>query len=128
MIAGRGNHPCIVQWTTFNEGDCWGVFDKPPYSVKDIVNLAKQLDPTRLVDTNSGGGANDLHVADVNDVHTYPHPGDPKPSATQYAMVGEFGGIGAFISGKEWVPGKCFTYLKASSPADEAEKYVSMAK
>ena len=26
MIDGRKNHPCIVQFTTFNEGDCVGVF------------------------------------------------------------------------------------------------------
>lgn len=30
-----------------------------------------------------------LYIAD-------PWPGDPQPSETQYAMVGEFGGIGAF--------------------------------
>merc|ERR1712039_784560 len=37
------------------------------------------------------------------------------------------GGIGAFVKGKEWVPGKCHTYLQASSGADEAGKYVAMA-
>merc|ERR1712146_672495 len=128
MIKGRGNHPCIVQWETFNEGDCWQVFKAKPYDVEGITKLAKSLDPTRLVDTDSGGGANNLHIADVNDIHSYPYPGDPKPSQTQYAMIGEFGGIGAFLPGKEWVPGKCHTYLHVNTPGDEADKYVEMAK
>jgi len=128
MIAGRGNHPCIVQWETFNEADCWEVFNTTPYDVKGITELAKRLDPTRLVDTDSGGAANDMHAADVNDIHSYPYPKNVKPSGSQYAMVGEFGGIGAFIKGKEWVPGKCFTYLKASSAVDEASKYIQMTK
>mmetsp|Transcript_86267 Transcript_86267/g.252342 ORF Transcript_86267/g.252342 Transcript_86267/m.252342 type:complete len:642 (+) Transcript_86267:55-1980(+) len=127
MIIGRGNHPCIVQWETFNEADCWSVFKTPPYDVPGITALAKSLDPTRLVDTDSGGGANNLHIMDVNDIHSYPNPGDPKPSATQYAMIGEFGGIGAFVSGKEWVPGKCHTYLKKDTPAEEASTYIEMA-
>merc|ERR1712217_784536 len=63
-----------------------------------------------------------------NDIHSYPYPGDPKPSATQYAMIGEFGGIGAFIQGKEWVPGKCHTYLHVNTSADEASKYIELAK
>ena len=55
MVAGRGSHPCILQWTAFNEGDCWKVFteDNPP-SIAGIVRLFKQLDPHRLVDTDSG--------------------------------------------------------------------------
>ena len=46
MIEGRGNHPCIVQWETFNEGDCWAVFDAagPPRSVNDTVALARRTD------------------------------------------------------------------------------------
>jgi hypothetical protein len=92
------------QFETFNEGDCWSVFKQKPYDVAGIVALSKQLDPTRLVDTDSGGGANNMHIGDVNDIHTYPYPGDPQPSATQYAMIGEFGGIGAFVEGKEWKP------------------------
>merc|ERR1712228_645250 len=35
---------------------------------------------------------------------------------------------GAFIQGKEWVPGKCHTYLHVDTPADEASKYIEMAK
>ena len=103
----RTNHPCIVQWETFNEGDCWGVFNKEPYTVQDMVHLAQKTDwQGRPVDTDSGGGANSLPVGSVNDIHDYPWPGDPKPSTTKYAMIGEFGGIGAFVTGMEWVPGK----------------------
>ena len=43
-------------------------------------------------------------------------------------MIGEFGGIGAFLQGKEWVPGKCHTYLHVNTSSDEAGKYVEMAK
>lgn len=131
MIEGRGNHPCIIQWETFNEGDCWGVFKTEPYTVQDIVALTRKTDwQNRPVDTDSGGGANNppYNVGDVNDIHSYPYPGNPAPSKTMYAMIGEFGGIGAFVKGKEWVPDKCHTYLKVNTPADEASKYVEMAK
>ncbi len=59
-----------------------------------MVDLVRLWDSTRLVDTDSGGPANDLHIGDVNDIHDYPDPKDPLPSDTQYAMIGEFGGIG----------------------------------
>jgi len=129
MISGpRGNHPSIVQYETFNEGDCWRVFTSPPYDVAGIVQLSKQLDPTRLVDTDSGGQANSLHIGDVNDIHSYPYPGDVQPNASQYAMVGEFGGIGAFVPGKEWKPQSCHTYKYVATPAEEASTYIGMAQ
>ncbi len=106
----------------FNEGDCVGVFQ----NVTAVVEWVKAYDPHRLVDTNSGGPANGLGVGDVNDVHDYPWPGDPSPSATQYAMVGEFGGLGAFIEGHMWAPGECGTYLPTPTPQDEADTYVNM--
>jgi beta-galactosidase/beta-glucuronidase len=127
MITGRGNHPCIVQFETFNEADCWSVFKTAPNDVQGIVSLAKRLAPHRLIDTDSGGGANNLHIADVNDIHSYPQPGDPQPSDSQYAMVGEFGGIGAFVEGKEWKPKSCHTYLHVDTPANEASSYIKMA-
>jgi len=130
MIEGRGNHPCIIQWETFNEGDCWEVFKTEPYTVQEIVALARKTDwQNRLVNTDSGGGANNppWNVGDVNDIHDYPYPKHPMPSSSKYAMIGEFGGIGAFIKGKEWVPGKCHTYLKVDTPAEEASTYVKMA-
>lgn len=122
MIYGKFNHPSIIQWVTFNEGDCVGVFD-----AASVVATVQAWDPSRLVDTNSGGPANDLHVGDVNDYHNYPYPGDPRPSSTQYGMEGEFGGIGAFITGHEWVPNQCTTYLEVDTPQEEADTYVAMA-
>jgi hypothetical protein len=130
MIEGRGNHPCIIQWVTFNEGDCIGVFNTKPYTVQDIVALAKKTDwQGRPVDTDSGPRPNTppYKVGDVNDIHDYPYPKHPMPSETKYAMIGEFGGIGAFITGKEWVPSGCYTYLKVDTPSEEAATYVKMA-
>eukprot|EP00483_Globobulimina_turgida_P008740 UN08758 len=107
MVEGKFNHPSIVQWTAFNEGDCWRVFP----SVANVVAFVRSLDPTRLVDADSGGGANDQHVGDVNDVHNYPYPRAPKPyQDKQYAMIGEYGGIGYFMTNKEWARGQCSSY------------------
>jgi hypothetical protein len=50
------------------------------------------------------------------------------PVLCRYAMIGEFGGIGAFIKGKEWKPQACHTYKKAATPGEEASIYISMAK
>ena len=42
-------------------------------------------------------------------------------------MIGEFGGIGAFVLGKEWKPKSCHTYLHVDTPHDEATTYIKMA-
>ena len=41
------NHPCIVAYTTFNEG--WGQFNSD-----EMYDYVKKWDPTRLVDSTSG--------------------------------------------------------------------------
>jgi len=122
MIDGRGNHACIVQWETFNEGDCVKQFNATA-----VVEWTKAYDPHRLVDTNSGGPANNLHVGDVNDIHSYPYPGKPAPSATQYAMIGEFGGIGTFQPNvHQWANTECHTYLHAANASSYASTYIAM--
>ncbi len=80
MVRRDFNHPSIFSWILFNE--TWGLFTKSAdgkqaYTpetqdwVASRVALAKQLDPTRLVEDNSpccGIG----HVAgDLNSWHTY---------------------------------------------------------
>ena len=73
MIDARYNAPSIVQWTAFNEGDCVSDFD-----VASVVSTFEALDGLssphgllgmgRLIDTNSGGPADALGLADVHDV------------------------------------------------------------
>ena len=43
-------------------------------------------------------------------------------------LTQEYGGIGAFISGKEWVAGRCHTYLAEDSPHAEANAFIGMVR
>jgi hypothetical protein len=119
LIDGRGNHPCIVIWVPFNEG--WGQFD-----TARILNLTKQLDPTRLVDGPSGG--NHFPAGDIIDHHQYPGPGAP-PRVTDRAMVlGEFGGLGLPLKGHTWQDEKNWGYRSFKSSEDLTENYVALLK
>src|SRR5262245_8218273 len=93
LISGRFNHPSIVMWVPYNEG--WGQWD-----TARIVNLVKQLDPSRLVDSASGW--TDRGVGDVIDMHRYPGPGSPDPTPSRAAVLGEFGGLGLPLRGYTW--------------------------
>ncbi len=76
------NHPCIALWTLFNEG--WGQFDSDGH-----YQRAKQLDPTRFV--NSTSGWFHQHLSDVTSLHLYFKPIAvsccPRP-----IVLSEFGG------------------------------------
>lgn len=65
MTGPVANHLSVIQWETFNEADCYEVFN-----VSAVVEAARRMDPSRLVNADSGGGANDLHIGDVNDRHS----------------------------------------------------------
>jgi beta-galactosidase/beta-glucuronidase len=101
LIEGRANHPSIVMWVPYNEG--WGQWDTPR-----IVELVKQLDPTRLVDDASGW--TDRGVGDVNDLHKYPGPGSPEPESARAVVLGEFGGLGLPVRGHTWQSEKNWGY------------------
>jgi beta-galactosidase/beta-glucuronidase len=119
LIEGRYNHPCIVTWVPFNEG--WGQFD----TVR-ILNLAKQLDPTRLVDGASGG--NHFPAGDILDHHQYPGPGAP-PMVTDRAMVlGEFGGLGLPVKGHTWQAEKNWGYRSFTNAAALTTAYVGLVE
>ncbi len=78
MIERDFNHPAIFSWVTFNE--TWGLFtgqgDKKAYLpetqgwVVSMYRLAKQLDPTRLVEDNSPCN-HDHTETDLNSWHDY---------------------------------------------------------
>jgi hypothetical protein len=93
VIEQRANHPSIVMWIPFNEG--WGQYD-----TARIVELVREVDPTRLVTCASGW--NDFPVGDVQDVHAYPGPAAPRPEDGRAAVLGEFGGLGLPIAGHTW--------------------------
>ena len=90
------NFPSIVVWVPFNEA--WGQF-----KTKEIVNWTIQKDPSRLVNTASGGNFED--VGHILDIHNYPDP--VMPQADLYGqkrvlVLGEFGGLGLPLENHTW--------------------------
>ena len=99
VVTGLGNHPSIVMWVLFNE-------QQARYDTTRLVAKIKNLDPSRLVNRDSGGGYDpddrEGTVGDVDDVHSYPPPAAPRPSATQALACGEYGGLGFIVKGHTW--------------------------
>ena len=99
VVATHFNAPSIVMWVVFNEGQA-------RHDTKALVELTKTLDPTRLVNRDSGGGydddAHEGNVGDVDDVHSYPPPASPRPSPDQALACGEYGGLGFIVPGHTW--------------------------
>jgi len=111
IIQQHHNSPAIVTWVPFNEN--WGAYD-----VARITAWTKTLDPTRLVDGNSGynnapsyrQAPGDPGNGDFDDMHIYVGPGNPsEPSATRAAALGEYGGVGLLVPDHMW-PGKHNAY------------------
>ncbi|BCX48644.1 beta-D-glucuronidase [Haloferula helveola] len=90
MIDHLENCPSIVMWVVFNES-------QGKHDVVKLVKAVRKLDPTRLVNEDSGyqnHGGPFLGVGDVDDFHPY-----PAPRAFDYPdhvafVLGEYGGIG----------------------------------
>jgi hypothetical protein len=104
MIQTHWNSPAIIAWTIFNESQgqentSGGVGQT---NTAYLVQLAKTLDPSRLVNQASGGDY--YGVGDILDNHSYPDPGNPS-SATQAVVDGEFGGVALNIPNHTWAAG-----------------------
>jgi len=104
IIAQHYNSPAIVAWVPFNEN--WGAYDVPR-----VTDWTKKLDPTRLVNGNTGYNnapgyrppPGDPKNGDFDDLHIYIGPGDPpQPSATRAAALGEYGGVGLRVPEHMW--------------------------
>jgi len=90
------NFPSIIVWVPFNEA--WGQF-----KTVDVANWTKQKDPSRLV--NSASGGNFFPVGDIEDLHNYPDPAMPRPDIfgdKKALVLGEFGGLGLPVQGHTW--------------------------
>jgi len=111
------NVPSIVVWTPFNEA--WGQF-----KTVEIAKWTKEKDPSRLVNTASGG--NFFPVGDIIDLHNYPHPAMPSPDyfGKGYVLVlGEFGGLGLPIDGHVWQQKNNWGYQSFKNKTDLFKKY-----
>lgn len=93
--------PSIVVWVPFNEA--WGQF-----KTKEITEWTQQHDPSRLVNSASGGNfeleGNKL-VGDIFDVHNYPDPVMPSPDLfgkVNILTLGEYGGLGLPVENHTW--------------------------
>ena len=105
MIQGRFNHPSIIMWVTFNEG--WGLTGEKHRLAEQeslivrarevrMVDAARQEDPTRLINAESGTGSSgkegllDFGLGDIIDFHAYAQQ-IPVPDKNRAAVIGEYG-------------------------------------
>jgi hypothetical protein len=113
------NYPCIIVWTPFNEA--WGQF-----KTVEIANWTKQKDPSRLV--NSASGGNFYPVGDIEDLHNYPDPAMPRPDifgSRKALVLGEFGGLGLPVEGHTWQQ-KSWGYQSFKSNDSLFKRYTSL--
>ncbi|PSR53854.1 beta-galactosidase [Adhaeribacter arboris] len=111
------NFPSIVVWVPFNEA--WGQF-----KTVEITNWTMQKDPSRLVNSASGGNFHD--VGHILDLHNYPSPAMPRADlfgAKQVIVLGEFGGLGLPLTGHTWQQKDNWGYQSFKNAEDLFKRY-----
>lgn len=111
------NFPSIVVWVPFNEA--WGQF-----KTTEIVNWTMQHDPSRLVNTASGG--NFESVGHIIDLHNYPEPLMPDPALfgkERILVLGEFGGLGLPLEKHTWQDKNNWGYQSFKSSEEMFKRY-----
>jgi beta-galactosidase/beta-glucuronidase len=119
IMDANFNFPSIVVWVPFNEA--WGQF-----KTEEITNWTMQHDPTRLVNSASGGNFHD--VGHIMDFHNYPDPGIPDPKLfgkKQIIVLGEYGGLGLPLEGHTWQGKDNWGYQSFSNREELWNKYES---
>ncbi|MCC4251271.1 MAG: sugar-binding domain-containing protein [Pseudomonadota bacterium] len=118
MIGALRGFPSIVMWVVNNEG--WGQFDSAT-----LARTVKGLDPSRLVDANSGWMDVAPGTSDVFDIHSYEDkPNVPARHADRAIVLGEYGGVGLPVRGHLWKPGtSLWSYQVAGSDGDYLTRY-----
>jgi len=99
------NHPCICQWTVFNEG--WGQFD-----ADRLYEFVKQWDDSRFIDTTSGWFRETK--SDVESRHVYFKKVKPVKSDKPF-FLSEFGGYCYAVEGHLYDPEKSYGYRNCKS-------------
>ena len=129
IINSFKNFQCIVVWVPFNEA--WGQFDTPA-----AVKLTRELDPTRLINSASGGNFDFSQgpegFGDILDVHHYPNPAMNLFESKFVNVLGEYGGIGMPVEGHTWIIDRKWGYGKNKKNSEEVmkqyEDYLEMLK
>jgi hypothetical protein len=92
IVEQRRSDPSIVAWVPFNEG--WDQFDPA-----GVVSEVKRLDPSALVDSDSGSAdccsAIEAPNTDIHDTHLYSGP-FAVPADNRATVIGEYGGVLAY--------------------------------
>lgn len=111
------NFPSIVIWVPFNEA--WGQF-----KTKEITEWTQKYDPSRLV--NSASGGNFYPTGNILDIHHYPEPQMPDPQyfgKNQVLVLGEFGGLGLPVDGHTWQVKDNWGYQSFKNKEDLKKRY-----
>ena len=111
------NFPSIVVWVPFNEA--WGQF-----KTVEIAKWTMKMDPSRLVNTASGG--NFHPVGHIIDIHNYPIPAMPRADLfgeDRILVLGEFGGLGLPLEGHTWQDKNNWGYRTFKSAEELLDRY-----
>lgn len=111
------SYPCIAIWVPFNEA--WGQF-----KTKEITEWTKSMDPSRLV--NSASGGNYFDCGDIVDSHDYGNNSMYLFNNQKVNVVGEYGGIGCAVDGHLWVKDKNWGYGKMRSQEEVTKRFVEL--
>ncbi len=117
MLQNLYNHPSIVVWVPFNES--WGQFN-----AREIGDLVKAQDPSRLVDVASGWF--DQGNGDIYSIHKYVGPTMPRIEKDRAVALSEFGGIGLKVESHLWQEEKLFAYRMVKSNAELTNWYLKL--
>lgn len=101
-VAQLYNHPCIVEWTIFNEG--WGQF-----CANEMYQKLKELDSSRFIDSASGWFK--VQNNDFTSLHIYFRTPKLKPSQKPL-FLSEFGGYSYKIKEHSFNTQKTYGYGK----------------
>lgn len=117
IMESLHSYPCIAIWVPFNEA--WGQF-----KTKEITEWTKSMDPSRLV--NSASGGNYFDCGDIVDSHDYGSPIMYMFNNQKVNVVGEYGGIGCAVDGHLWVKDKNWGYGKMRSQEEVTKRFVEL--
>jgi beta-galactosidase/beta-glucuronidase len=113
------SYPSIVVWVPFNEA--WGQF-----KTVEITEWTKNHDPSRLVNSSSGG--NHFQTGDILDLHNYPGPELYLYDARRVTVLGEYGGIGLPLEGHLWRANDNWGYIKFKNETEVTNEYIKYAE